>query len=118
MPNFHFPGFPTYLQAAATELGRPELAEPARRIPALSRMADLCAQAAEADPAHIGAILRAASEFRDQIRIARLAADRMIAAARVAAGLPAETPEPVPSRPIPLTAPPAAARPARQQGRS
>jgi len=73
-----FPGFPVFLEAAARQIGHPEAAGPARRIEALSAFANLCAQAARADGAHVKGILAKAREFRDQLHAAHRAADLML----------------------------------------
>jgi len=74
-----FPGFPAFLEAAARQIGHPEAAGPARRIETLSALANLCAQAAHADGAHVEGILAKAREFRDQLHAAHRAADLMLA---------------------------------------
>ncbi len=79
MSRYVFPGHPAYLETAAAELGHPESAAPARRIAALTSMANLCAQAALAQPGHVAGILAKAAEFRDQIATALRAADLMLA---------------------------------------
>lgn len=73
-----FPGYPIYLEAAARQIGHPEAEAPARRITALSALANLCAQASMAAPEDAPAILDKASEFRDQLHAAAIAADLMI----------------------------------------
>jgi hypothetical protein len=103
-----FPGFPAFLARAAAEIGRPEAADPARRITTLAAVANLCAQAADAELAHVPAILAKATEFCDQLQAAWRAAELMIADLRAGRGLdprpeeqpldradePAETPSP------------------------
>lgn len=111
MPSYVFPGYPAFLETAAAELGRPESAAPARRISAISAMANLCAQAALADPGHVAGILAKAGEFRDQLATALRAADLMIA--DVEAGRkPAPEPEPMPD---PAASRPPLPRPSRGQ---
>jgi hypothetical protein len=74
-----FPGYPIFLELAAEELGHPESAGPASRIVALTALANLCAQAAHGNPAHVEAILAKAAEFRDQLATALRAAELMLA---------------------------------------
>lgn len=91
---FVFPGPPAYLEAAAAQFDRPESARAAGRLVALTALANLCAQASQADPAHVAAILAKAAEFRDQIAIALRAAEAMLAdvgAARGASPIPLGT---------------------------
>lgn len=78
MANYRFPGFPAFLEVAAEELDRPDAIGPARRIAPLAALASLCAQAAEADPAHVPAILAEAATFRDQLRVAARAAELIL----------------------------------------
>lgn len=104
MARHAFPGFPAFLDAAAEQIGRPEAARPARGTSGLSALANLCAQAALADPPHVAGILAKAEEFRDQLHAAHLAADLMLADVRAAREVPrpssqAERPRPLPSRP-------------------
>jgi hypothetical protein len=73
-----FPGYIAFLDDAARQIGRPGAAAPARRIGTLAALANLCAQAAEADEADVPGILARAREFRDQLRAAYLAADMML----------------------------------------
>ena len=73
-----FPGYPRFLESAAAELGRPESAAPASRIAPLTALANLCAQAAHGDGAHVVGILARATEFRDQLAVALRAADLML----------------------------------------
>lgn len=60
------------------ELGHPETVGPARRIPALVALANLCAQAAHGNPAHVEGILAKAIEFRNQLATALRAAELML----------------------------------------
>jgi hypothetical protein len=76
--NDSFPGFTSFLEAAARQIGRPEAAGPARRITTLSALANLCAQASVAEPAHAPAIMAKAEEFREQLHAALAAADLML----------------------------------------
>lgn len=131
MPNFSFPGYPSYLKAAAIRLGRSVVSD-ARHVAALAKMADLCAQAAEADAAHVADILHAAGEFRDQIHVAYLAAEQMLSDLREATGIrPLSDPiqpqacDPIVSstnnlanRPGPVHPPAGSRRPGRHQGRT
>jgi hypothetical protein len=93
-----FPGYPSYLDAAAADLGRPEAARPARRIATLSALANLCAQASVASPADIPSILAKADEFRDQLYIAYWAAELMLDELRTELG---QAPSPTKSTPKP-----------------
>jgi hypothetical protein len=79
LSSYVFPGYPTFLEAAAAELGHPESADPARRIAPLTALANLCAQASRAEPAHVAGILAKAVEFRDQLATALRAAELMLA---------------------------------------
>jgi len=79
LSSFVFPGHPAYLEAAANQLGRPESARAAGRLVAVTALANLCAQAGRADPAHVDAILAKGVEFRDQLATALRAADAMLA---------------------------------------
>jgi len=101
LSRYVFPGHPIFLQAAAQELGRPESADPARRVGPLTALANLCAQAAHAEAGHVAGILAKAAEFRDQLATALRAADLMLL--DVQAGLspstPAEAGAEVPSPP-------------------
>lgn len=77
--SFVFPGYPSYLRAAAEQLDRPEAARGAGRLVALTALANLCAQASRAEPARVDAILLKAIEFRDQLAVALRAANAMLA---------------------------------------
>ena len=87
MARHHFRGYPSFLAAAAEQFGHPEAALPARRNEALSALANLCAQASEADEAHVEGILAKAGEFRDQLRVASRAAELMLADVQAGRGL-------------------------------
>ena len=100
MSRYVFPGHPTYLEAAAAELGRPETAAPAGRIAALTTMAHLCAQASLAEPGHVAGILARAAEFRDRIATALRAAELMLADVESGRNTPPE-PEARPEEPAP-----------------
>jgi hypothetical protein len=78
LSSYVFPGYPAFLESAAAELGHPESAGPARRIAPLTALANLCAQAAHGDPAHVEAILAKAAGFRDQLATALRAAELML----------------------------------------
>ncbi len=102
--QFHFRGFPEFLEASALQAGRPDLAGPASRIEALAALSVLCSQAVEAPRAEAGAILQRAAEFRDQIRIAFDAADTMLSTIARERGVllssaPAVAPDPSPAGP-------------------
>jgi hypothetical protein len=77
--SYVFPGYPSFLESAATELGHPESAAPAGRIVPLTALSDLCAQATQGDPAHVQGILSKAVEFRDQLAVALRAAELILA---------------------------------------
>ena len=120
MSRYVFPGHPTYLEAAAAELGRPETAAPAGRIAALTTMAHLCAQASLAEPAHVAGILARAAEFRDRIATALRAAELMLADVESGRNPPPE-PEPTPepeARPEEPAPPSGRARPNAHPRRS
>jgi hypothetical protein len=74
-----FPGYPAYLELAATELGHPESASAAGRIVPLTALSNLCAQATQGNPAHVRGILAKAVEFRDHLAVALRAAELMLA---------------------------------------
>jgi len=106
LSRYVFPGYPAFLDAAAAELGRPELAAPARRVTALTSMANLCAQATHAEAGHVAGIMAKAAEFRDQIATALRAADLMLAdveAGRAPEPGPPAAPGPGASSPPPLS---------------
>lgn len=103
MPRYHFPGYPAFLDAAAAGIGRPEAAGPARRNATLAAVATLCAQAAEAEGRHVAGILAKAEEMAEQLRVAHLASELMIADVR--AGRIAAPSDPVTRRPRSAPAP-------------
>jgi hypothetical protein len=78
VPHDPFPGYTAFLATAARRIGRPEAEVPARRIAPLSALANLCAQASLAEPAHVPPILAKAAEFRDQLHAAFEAAELML----------------------------------------
>ncbi|CAN5869642.1 hypothetical protein BH23PLA1_BH23PLA1_29550 [soil metagenome] len=78
MSNYQFPGYPRFLEVAAEQIGHTEAVSGARRITALTALANLCAQAAEADEDRIDAILQKANEFRNQLSVAFLASEHML----------------------------------------
>ena len=89
MIRYRFPGFYPFLHDAAIRIGCPDAEVPARRVATLSALANLCAQAGEADPEHAPMILAKAEEFRDQLHAAYEAAELMLVATRTGLG-PAE----------------------------
>ena len=95
--SFVFPGYPAYVQAAANQFDRPESARAAGRLLAVTALANLCAQASRADPAHVDAILAKGVEFRDQLAIALQAADAMLDDVKAARIAPEHPPEAEPS---------------------
>lgn len=84
---YTFPGFIPFLEQAAQDLGHPEAAHPARRISALTSLANLCSQVPGTADAQASAILAKAEEFRDQILVAYLASERMLQAVRMSQGM-------------------------------
>jgi hypothetical protein len=115
--SYVFPGYPAFLESAASELGLPGSARAAGRIVPLTALANLCAQAAHGTPAHAPGILARAAEFRDQIAVALWAAELMLAEVEAARGLsPSEDrgePEPEPD-PSLVPTPPAESRKPRK----
>lgn len=101
MTSYTFPGFRSFLEAAACQIGRPEAEAPARRITTLSALANLCAQATVSERANAPAIMAKAAEFRDQLHAAYAAAELMIAEVNQSLGLD------YPPSPIDREAPPA-----------
>lgn len=87
MSTYRFPGFTTFLDSAAREIGRPEASAPARRITTLSSLANLCSQVEDADPVAARTILERAAEYRDQLLAAYIAAERMLDEVSTAAGV-------------------------------
>ena len=96
MIRYRFPGFHEFLHDAAARIGRPEAEAPARRITTLSALANLCSQAGSAQPADAPAIVKKASEFRDQLLAAYEAAELILAETRRALDLPDEPERPSP----------------------
>ena len=78
MSRYHFAGHPAFLDTAAAEIGRPEVALAARRDPTLVAISTLCAQAVEGNAEHVAGILAEAESLSDQIRIALRASELMI----------------------------------------
>jgi hypothetical protein len=109
--TYTFPGYVPYLENAARQLGCAAAAGPARRISALSELANLCAQVSIGNPSHATAIMAKAEEFRDQLHTACFAADLMIDELYQALGI-AQSRKKV-GRPRRSTA--AARRPARRE---
>lgn len=81
-----FPGYPSFLDAAAAELGCAEASGPARRVSTLTALANLCAQAAVAEGEAVAGILAKAEEFHDQLRVATRAAELMLDFVRASRG--------------------------------
>jgi hypothetical protein len=73
-----FSGFPAFLERAAKELGLDTSHARATPPTALAAMANLCAQASTASPAHAPAILKEAASFRDRLLVAARAAELML----------------------------------------
>ena len=84
---YAFPGFTTFLEAAARRIGHPEAEAPARRIATLSALANLCAQAGASSPDDAREILAKAAEFRDQLHAAYVAAELMLSDVSGALGM-------------------------------
>ena len=84
---YKFPDSPAFLGEAAANLGLPVAAAAARGDVTLAAVANLCAQAAEADTSSVAAILTRAAGFRDRLEIALLAADLMVDAVREGRGV-------------------------------
>jgi hypothetical protein len=76
--RYHFAGHPAFLDTAAAEIGRPEVAFAARRDPTLVAISTLCAQAVEGNAEHVAGILAEAESLSDRIRIALRASELMI----------------------------------------
>ena len=82
MPRYQFPGFPAFLDAAAAEIGHPEVSIPARRDTTLAAIGTLCSQAADAEYRHVAEILAKAQELTNQLQATHRAAERMVADVR------------------------------------
>jgi hypothetical protein len=78
MAKYYFPGYPAFFEAAAKINHLPELVGQAHRCPALEAMANLCAQAVEAEAEDVEEILDRASGFLDQLLVAHEAAKLML----------------------------------------
>jgi hypothetical protein len=75
--NYIFIGYPAFLERAAEDLG---LDPAGRSAPGpLAAMANLCAQASTAEPAHVPEILAEAAAHRDHLLGAARAAGLMLA---------------------------------------
>ncbi len=94
MGHYIFPGYPAFLDGAAAELGLPSHAAGGGPPAALAAIANLCAQAATAEPGHVGQILGEAAAIRDRMLVASRAADLMLS--EVARAREATDPEPSP----------------------
>ena len=95
MPRYQFPGFPAFLDAAAAEIGHPEVSIPARRDTTLAAIATLCSQAADAEYRHMAEILVKAQELVDQLQATHRAAELMVAEVRNGRRSPATLAEPL-----------------------
>ena len=74
-----YPGYPSYLDAAAVELGLPHAAiADAQRQPAIHQLSSLLSQALEQTPRRDRDTLRRLTELRDALAIAALAAIRLV----------------------------------------
>jgi hypothetical protein len=112
LDRYTFPGYPAFLERAAEELGLAPSAHGRSSPGPLAAMANLCAQASTAEPAHVAGILAEAGAFRDRLRVAARAAELMLAEVTrartaVAAGPPPTAP------PVDHAGEPARPRPAR-----
>lgn len=110
MHPYVFPGSPVFVRQAAEELDAPGSVPFAAPNPALIALANLCAQAALADPGRVATILAHAAGFRDQLRTALRAADLMIAHVEEGRAAPAGDGEPTPAE---IPAPPPRVRDGR-----
>jgi hypothetical protein len=81
-PTAPFGGPTEYLEAAALEIGRPELAGLARGVGPLVAIANLCAQASQTETRDAPGILAHAERFLLQLHVAHQAAEMMIRAVR------------------------------------
>lgn len=123
MSTYQFPGLPAFLRAAAAQLGHPGAVGSARPLAALAALANLCAQAVEAEARHVPAILAQAERFRDQARLACRAAELMLDEVRAAlnpigagAGRDPAAPPSMQSGGPPRGGPPGCDRPPRSRG--
>jgi hypothetical protein len=78
MDRYIFPGFPDFLERAIGELGFPVPFARGRIPQALAGLANLCAQASDADRDHVAMILHEAALLRDQLLVASRAAELML----------------------------------------
>jgi hypothetical protein len=76
-----FPGFPEFLDRAAAVLDVPEARLEARRVPSVAAVANLCAQADRGDTERALQILEQAQGILDQLRVATLGVEMMLAQA-------------------------------------
>lgn len=88
--RYTFPGFFGFLKDAALQIGHPEAEGPARKVLALAALANLCAQAGEADSGNVEGIMAKAEEFRDQLHAAYAAAELILIEVNTALGLPVQ----------------------------
>jgi hypothetical protein len=110
--RYTFPGYPAFLERAAEELGLAPMLLGRSSPGPLASMANLCAQASTAEPAHVAAILAEAGAFRDRLRVAARAAELMLAEVEQArTAVAAEPPPPAP--PVNHAEGPARPRPTR-----
>ena len=78
MPEFHFPGYPAYVEAAARAAGRPIRMDGFAKVGPLLGLSNLCGQAIGLHPSAMIEVLARAREFRDQLEVALSAADAML----------------------------------------
>jgi hypothetical protein len=78
MDRYIFPGYPDFLERAVGELGFPRPFAWGRIPQALAGLANLCAQASDADRDHVAMILQEAASLRDQLLVASRAAELML----------------------------------------
>lgn len=79
MDRYAFPGYPAFVERAASELGIAPAPSGGPSPGPLAALANLCAQASTAESAHVAEILAAAGAFRDRLLVAARAAELMLA---------------------------------------
>jgi hypothetical protein len=77
-----FPGYMAFLEKAAEDLDLKSAFERARRNRELASLSVLCAQAIDADPAHLAGIIQKGEEFLNALRLAHEAARRVLETVR------------------------------------
>jgi hypothetical protein len=94
-----FPGYASYLEAAAREGGLEAAVAPSRANRVLANLGNLCSQATTDDPARIAAILGGVEALAAQLRLAAMAGERMAAELRSRLGGPEADAPPAPGAP-------------------